>query len=103
MRPARSFGAGERERSCFDPGGAFALAGASGALRPGDRVDEPLAEGPWLASGLLALGVPAVCIDARHAQQLLATMTNKTDRNDARALAGLARVKLFREVYVKPR
>jgi len=58
---------------------------------------------PWLASGLLALGVPVVCIDARHAQPLLATMTNKTDRNDARALAGLARVRLFREVYVKPR
>ena len=55
-----------------------------------------------MASGLLAPGVPTVCIDAPYAQPLLATMTNKADCNDARALADLARVKLFREVYVEP-
>jgi transposase len=58
---------------------------------------------PWLASGLNDLGVPAVCVDARHAKPVLAQLRNKTDRNDARVLADLARTRLFRQVYVKPR
>jgi transposase len=58
---------------------------------------------PWLTNGLRQLGVPAVCVDARHAKPVLAQLRNKTDRNDARVLADLARTLLFRQVYVKPR
>jgi len=61
------------------------------------------ATSPWLTNGLRQLGVPAVCVDARHAKPVLAQLRNKTDRNDARVLADLARTQLFREVYVKPR
>src|ERR1700676_3135814 len=58
---------------------------------------------PWLVSGLRALGLAAVCVDARHAKPLLSTMINKTDRNDARGLAQLARVGMLHEVHVKSR
>jgi transposase len=58
---------------------------------------------PWLTSGLRDLGVRAVCVDARHARPIMKTQRNKTDRNDARLLADLARTGMFREVYVKPR
>lgn len=58
---------------------------------------------PWLANGLRELGVPVVVADARLAHPILKTMRNKTDRNDARVLADLARTNMFRAVYVKPR
>ena len=40
----------------------------------------------------MELGLPAVCIDARHAQAALSMQINKTDRNDARGLAELMRM-----------
>jgi transposase len=57
---------------------------------------------PMLHHGLEALGVPIVCIESRHAYQALKSLaTHKTDRNDARGLAHLARTGFFKAVHVK--
>lgn len=50
---------------------------------------------------LTAKGVPAICIDARHAKAALDMAPNKTDANDADGLAHLAEVGFYREVRVK--
>ena len=66
-----------------------------------DRVG--LETGPlavWLWNELKALGVPAICIDARHAKAGLSMMINKTDRNDAVGLAQIMRTGWFRQVHV---
>jgi len=55
----------------------------------------------WLFHALRANGVPAICIDARHAKAALDMARNKTDANDADGLAHLAEVGFFREVRVK--
>jgi transposase len=56
----------------------------------------------WLARDLLALGLPAIVIDATHAAAALRTgFRNRTDRNDARGIADLMRVNKFRAVWVK--
>lgn len=57
---------------------------------------------PMLYHGLADLGVPVVCIESRQAYQALKTLaTHKTDRNDARGLAQLARTGFFKPVHVK--
>src|SRR5215831_15582099 len=54
------------------------------------------------AVGLAALGVPGVCIESRQAHLALKSLaTHKTDRNDARGLAQLARTGFFKPVHVK--
>src|SRR3954452_14705308 len=45
----------------------------------------------WLHDALRAAGLPAVCIATRPANAAMKTMPNKTDRNDARALAQIMR------------
>lgn len=55
----------------------------------------------WFYHALRAKGVPAICIDARHAKAALDMAANKTDANDADGLAHLAEVGFFREVRVK--
>jgi transposase len=55
----------------------------------------------WFHHALTAEGLPAVCIDARHAKAALDTAPNKTDANDADGLALLAEAGFFREVRVK--
>src|SRR3954449_2383535 len=55
----------------------------------------------WFYHALTAEGLPAICIDARHAKAALDMATNKTDANDADGLAQLAEVGFFREVRVK--
>ena len=52
----------------------------------------------WFFHALAAEGVPAICIDARHAKAALDMATNKTDAN---GLAHLAEVGLYKEVRVK--
>jgi transposase len=48
-----------------------------------------------LYHGLSQLGLPIVCIESRQASQALKSLaTHKTDRNDARGLAHLARTGL---------
>jgi transposase len=53
----------------------------------------------WLVSGL---SVPVICVDTRHMKALLqAQQVNKSDRNDARGIAQMMRVGMFRPVQVK--
>lgn len=57
---------------------------------------------PMLYHGLLERGVPVVCVESRQASQALKSLaTHKTDRNDARGLAHLARTGFFKPVHVK--
>ena len=59
----------------------------------------PLSQG--LFSGLAEAGVPAICIETRHAKAFLKAQVNKSDRNDARGIAQMMRVGLFQPVHVK--
>ena len=55
-----------------------------------------------LHHGLTACGVPVICVESRQARQALKSFTtHKTDRNDARGLAHLARTGFFKPVHVK--
>jgi transposase len=57
---------------------------------------------PMLYHGLGRLGLPIICIESRQAYQALKSLaTHKTDRNDARGLAHLARTGFFKPVRVK--
>ena len=55
----------------------------------------------WHYRSLTALGLPVVCVDARHAKAALAMQLNKTDANDAVGLAQIVRTGWYREVAVK--
>jgi transposase len=55
----------------------------------------------WFYHALTAQGLPAICIDARHAKAALDMAPNKTDADDADGLAQLAEVGFYREVRVK--
>lgn len=57
----------------------------------------------WLHDGLRDEGQPAICIETRTANAAMKTMPNKTDRNDARALAQIMRTGWYRQVHVKSR
>ena len=55
----------------------------------------------WFYHALTSEGLPAICIDARHAKAALDMAANKTDANDAEGLAHLAEVGFYREVRIK--
>ncbi len=56
----------------------------------------------WLVNGLTAAGLLVVCAETRHKMALLkAQQINKSDRNDARGIAQMMRVGLFKPVHVK--
>ena len=55
----------------------------------------------WLFSVLAAAGLPVICVETRHMRAVLKAQINKTDRNDARGIAQMMRVGLYRPVHVK--
>jgi transposase len=77
---------------------AFLKAKVPGAVRIG------LETGPtatWLWTELKRLGLPVICIDARHAKAVLKMQINKSDRNDAVGIARIMQTGWFKEVRVK--
>ncbi len=76
----------------------FIKAKAAGARRIG------LGTGPtttWLWHELRSLGLPVICIDARHAKAALSMQINKSDRNDAAGIARIMQCGWYKEVQVK--
>jgi transposase len=55
----------------------------------------------WLFSALVEAGYPAICVETRHMKAALSARINKSDRNDARGIARMMRVGLYRPVHVK--
>lgn len=55
----------------------------------------------WFYHVLTAEGMPAICIEARHAQKVLNETLNKTDANDADGLAQLAEAGFYKAVRIK--
>jgi transposase len=55
----------------------------------------------WLFSALADSGLPVICVETRHMRAALKAQINKTDRNDARGIAQMMRVGLYRPVHVK--
>ncbi len=55
----------------------------------------------WLFSALAEAELPVVCVETRHMRAVLKAQINKTDRNDARGIAQMMRVGLYRPVHVK--
>jgi transposase len=55
----------------------------------------------WLFSALADAGLPVICVETRHMRAALKAQINKTDRNDARGIAQMIRVGLYRPVHVK--
>jgi len=85
-------------RSDPDEIARFVRAHASSVQRIG------LESGPtstWLWRELDQLGLPAICIDARHAKAALSMQINKSDRNDAIGIARIMQTGWFRKVQVK--
>jgi transposase len=77
---------------------AFVRSKAPDAIRVG------LETGPtatWLWTELKRLGLPVICIDARHAKAVLKMQINKSDRNDAAGIARIMQTGWFKEVRVK--
>ncbi|MFB9262200.1 hypothetical protein ACFFWD_03260 [Bradyrhizobium erythrophlei] len=55
----------------------------------------------WLWHQLRALAFPVICLDACHANAALSMRFNKSDQNDAKGLAEMARMGWYREAAVK--
>src|SRR5262249_49064898 len=55
----------------------------------------------WLWTELNKLGLPVICIDARHAKAALKLQINKSDRNDAVGIARIMQCGWYKEVRVK--
>ena len=55
----------------------------------------------WLWTELNKMGLPVICIDARHAKAALKLQINKSDRNDAVDIARIMQCGWYKEVRVK--
>ena len=55
----------------------------------------------WLFSALAEAGLPVIYVETRHMRAVLKAQINNTDRNDARGMAQMMRVGLYRPVHVK--
>jgi transposase len=76
----------------------FIKSNATGVVRIG------LESGPtstWLWTELNEMGLPVICIDARHAKAALKMQINKSDRNDAAGIARIMQTGWYRDVRVK--
>src|SRR5262252_8014799 len=54
-----------------------------------------------LFSALAEADLPVICVETRDMRAVLKAQINKTDRNDARGIAQMMRVGLYRPVHVK--
>ena len=54
----------------------------------------------WLWTELDKMGLPVICIDARHAKAALKMQINKSDRNDAVGIARIMQCGWYKEVRV---
>ena len=73
---------------------AVALKPYAGRLRRAGHEAGSLS--PWLHPELLALGVPAVCLETHHVRAAMAAQRNKTDAADALGIAHIVRTGWFR-------
>lgn len=84
-----------------DPAAIIAALTAAGL----EYVRVGLEAGPlsqWLVNGLADAGLPVICVETRHMKTVLkAQQANKSDRNDARGIAQMMRVGLYKPVHVK--
>lgn len=55
----------------------------------------------WLVTGLRKEKWNVICIDSRFMAAILSVNVNKTDRNDARAIANAIRCNNYKEVHIK--
>jgi transposase len=55
----------------------------------------------WIVTGLRKQAWEVTCIDSRFMAAILEININKTDRNDARAIANAIRCKNYKEVHIK--
>ncbi|WFU18485.1 IS110 family transposase [Bradyrhizobium sp. CB3481] len=55
----------------------------------------------WLWTELNKIGLPVICIDARHAKAVLKMQINKSDRNDAAGIARIMQCGWYKEICVK--
>ena len=55
----------------------------------------------WLWTELNKMGLPVICIDARHAKAALKMQINKSDRNDDAGIARIMQCGWYKEVRVK--
>ncbi len=74
---------------------------AETGIAPGRIVHESGQLSIWLQRGLVRLGLPVECIDARLAHKALSARLNKSDRADAGGLAQLARTGWYTPVRVR--
>lgn len=83
-----------------DPDALFAVL-KEHCVCPERIVLETGTQSSWLARELGKRGLPVECLDARRAHAVLRLRHNKTDANDAEALAELARLGFFHAVAIK--
>jgi transposase len=55
----------------------------------------------WLYSSVAESSLPVICVETPHMRAVLKAQINKTDRNDARGIAQMMRVGLYRPAHVK--
>ncbi|WP_143199962.1 IS110 family transposase [Bradyrhizobium sp. NAS80.1] len=77
---------------------AFVISNAPHVVRIGLEAG---ATSTWLWTELNKLGLPVICIDARHAKAVLKMQINKSDRNDAVGIARIMQCGWYKEVRVK--
>lgn len=56
---------------------------------------------PWLHPELLAMGLPAICLETQHVRAAMSAQRNKTDAADALGIAHIMRTGWFRQAHIK--